>query len=101
MFFRESTGDPEAQRIHREVRAEAGEALGAILGREPGAEQLAGSADAEVLEMAATIVRAGLIGLALWWSEHPDVAREQVVAAAVNVLWVGLERAGRGEHWRP
>jgi AcrR family transcriptional regulator len=100
MFFRESTGDPEVQRLHREVRAEALGALGAILGREPGAEHLAGSADAEALEMAAAIIRAGLTGLALWWSEHPHVAREQVVAAAVNVLWVGLERVGRGEYWQ-
>jgi AcrR family transcriptional regulator len=100
MFFRESTGDAEVQRLHREVRAEALGALGAILGREPGAEHLAGSADAEALEMAAAIIRAGLTGLALWWSEHPHVAREQVVAAAVNVLWVGLERVGRGEYWQ-
>lgn len=100
MFFRESTGDPQVQRLHREVRAEALGALGAILGREPGAEHLAGSADAEALEMAAAIIRAGLTGLALWWSEHPHVAREQVVAAAVNVLWVGLERVGRGEYWQ-
>ena len=42
--------------------------------------------------MAAEIMRAGLGGLAIWWAEHPHVAREQVVASAVNVLWVGFER---------
>jgi hypothetical protein len=28
------------------------------------------------------------------------VAREQVVATAINVLWIGFERVRRGEVWR-
>ena len=101
MFFRESTGEPEAEAIHRQVRAQAQGALGAIVGREPGAERLAGSADAEALEMAAEVIRSGLAGLAVWWSEHPHVPREQIVAVAVNVLWLGFERVSRGERWEP
>jgi hypothetical protein len=31
-------------------------------------------------------VRAGLAGLVLWWIEHPDVPREQLVAAASRVV---------------
>ena len=42
--------------------------------------------------MAAEIMRAGLGGLAIWWAEHPDVPREQIVDGAVNVLWVGFEQ---------
>ena len=35
MFFTETlTGDPEIEAIHREVRAQASAALGAIVGRE-------------------------------------------------------------------
>ena len=101
MFFRETTGDPQVQAIHRQVQAEARAALGAILGHESGAENIAGSADEEALEMAAEVMRAGLTGLALWWNEHPNVPREQVVATAVNVLWIGFERVRRGERWRP
>jgi AcrR family transcriptional regulator len=100
MFFRETTGDPEVQAIHRKVQAEAQAALGAILGRERGSEHIAGSADA-ALEMAAEVIRAGLTGLAIWWSEHPHVPREQVVATALNVLWIGFERVRRGERWAP
>ena len=99
MFFHETTGDPDVQAIHREVQAQARVGLGAILGREPGGEQLAGGADPELLEMAAEVVRAGLTGLAIWWSDHPDVPRERIVATAVNTIWIGLERAGRGETW--
>jgi len=100
MYFSPATDDPEAQTIEREVRAQAAVALAVIVGAEPGAENIAG-ADMEALEMAAEIFRAGLAGLAIWWSEHPHVPREQIVTAAVNVLWIGLERLGQGAAWRP
>ena len=100
MLFHETTGDPDAIAIHREVQAQSLAALGAILGHEPGSEHIAGSADRLALEMAAEVIRAGLTGLAIWWSEHPEVPREQVVATAVNVLWIGFERVRRGEVWR-
>jgi AcrR family transcriptional regulator len=101
MFFRETSGDPEVQAVHAEVRAQAGVALGALLGAEEGADRLAGPAGAAALEMAAEVMRAGLIGLALWWQEHPEVPREQIVATAVNVLWLGFERVRAGERWTP
>ena len=97
LYYREPSGDPEAQSLHREIRAAGLAGLGGVLASEPGAERLAGAADPAALEMAAEIIRAGLIGLALWWNEHPEVPREQVVAAAVNVLWIGFERVRRGE----
>lgn len=97
MFFHETTGDPEVQAIHKQVQDQARVALGGILGREPGAEKIAGSTDPLALEMAAEVMRSGLTGLAIWWSEHPDVPREQIVATAVNTLWIGLERVQRGE----
>ena len=92
MFFRGDLGDPEAEAIHREVQSQARVALGVLLGHEPGAENLAGE-DQEGLEMAAEILRAGLTGLAIWWSDHPHVPRERIVRAVLNVVWVGLERA--------
>jgi AcrR family transcriptional regulator len=99
MFFNETTGDPEVQAIHQEVKTQGAAALGSILGREAGAEKIAGSADRESLEMAAEVIRAGLTGLAIWWSEHPNVPREQIVATAINAVWIGFERVRRGEGW--
>jgi AcrR family transcriptional regulator len=99
MFFSETTGDPEVEAIHEQVNAQAIVALGAILGQEEGAENIAGSADREALEMAAEVLRAGLTGLAIWWSAHPHVAREQIVATAINAIWIGFERVRRGETW--
>jgi AcrR family transcriptional regulator len=96
MFFTETTGEPEIEAIHREVQAQATMALGTIVGREAGAATSAGRlAD----EMAAEVMRAGLAGLAMWWSDHPDVPRGQIVATALNVLWIGLERVRQGESW--
>jgi AcrR family transcriptional regulator len=99
MFFHETTGDPEVQAIHDEVTAAGRAALGGILGREPGGENIAGRPDAESLEMAAEVIRAGLTGLAIWWNDHPDVPRERIVATAVNALWIGFERVSNGERW--
>ena len=96
MYFRDPTGVPAVQEFHGAIHAQGRAALGAILGREQGAANIAGGADAEALEMAAEVMRAGLAGLALWWSEHPHVPREQVVTTAVNVLWVGFERVRFG-----
>ena len=79
MYFRDATALPEPVRsFHLGIHAQGRVALGAILGREQGAANIAGPG-AEALEMAAEIMRAGLGGLAIWWAEHPDVPREQVV----------------------
>jgi AcrR family transcriptional regulator len=99
MFFHETTGEPEIQAIHHEVQEQARAALGAILGREEGAENIAGAADDDALIMAAEVMRAGLTGLAIWWMDHPEVPRERIVATAVNALWIGFERVQRGETW--
>jgi AcrR family transcriptional regulator len=101
MFFTETTGDPEAQAIHREVRAQNLTALGAMAGREMGGEDVADGVEQEAYEMVAEVMRAGLVGLAIWWSDHPHVPREQIVATAVNTIWIGMERVRRGEVWRP
>jgi len=98
-FFHETTGEPEIIAIHAEVRAQSTVALGAILGAEPATEGIAGCDDV-ALQMAAEVMRAGLTGLAIWWSEHPEVTREQIVATAVNAIWIGFERVSRGETWQ-
>jgi AcrR family transcriptional regulator len=96
MYFRDPTGIPAVREFHRALHEQGRTALGVILGREEGAEHIAGAADAEALEMAAEVMRAGLGGLAIWWAEHPHVPREQIVTTALNVLWVGFERVRLG-----
>jgi AcrR family transcriptional regulator len=101
LLFADTTGDPEVAARHRDVQARSRALALPFLASEPGAEGIAGSADPEAMEMAWEVFRAVLQGLALWWNEHPHVPRAQVVATAMNALWVGFERVGRGERWAP
>ena len=94
MFFRETTGDPEAVAVHRRVQAESEASLGEILSGEQHGDPVA-------LEMAAVVMRSGLTGLAIWWLDHPEIPREHIVATALNVVWIGFERVLRGERWEP
>jgi AcrR family transcriptional regulator len=100
VLFRYST-DPEIEQIHTQVAARSREAILPLFAAQPGAENVAGSVSGEGIEMVWIVLRGVLQGLAVWWSEHPEVAREQVVATAMNSLWIGFERAQAGEGWRP
>ena len=73
-------GAPALRRHHRRPRGPGPPPRGPgaqprdglpFLAREPGAERIAGSADAEAMDMAWEVFRAVLQGLALWWNEHP------------------------------
>jgi AcrR family transcriptional regulator len=101
MFFRESTGIPEVRVMHREIAAEANNALAEILGGLRGSAHLKDGGAPLAFAMASELIRGGLTELAIWWSEHPDVSREQIVATAMNTVWIGFERVSRGETWRP
>lgn len=101
MYFFETTGLPEIQAVHERIQAEARLTLAAILAGQPGGAALAGSEDPLAMEMAAETLRSALAGLAIWWTDHPDVPRARIVEVALNVGWIGLERATHGESWRP
>jgi AcrR family transcriptional regulator len=92
MLFRETTGDPAAAAVHREVLAGSRALLAPLVTAQPGGAQLPA-------EMAAELIRSALTGLALWWQDHPEVSRAEIVSTAVNVLWLGFERLGRGERY--
>jgi len=100
VLFRDGDGDPEIEPIHREVAERSREAVLRLFVAEPGAENVVATADGEGLEMVWVVLRGVLQGLAVWWSEHPLVPRERVLATAMNSLWIGFERAQRGEEWQ-
>jgi AcrR family transcriptional regulator len=87
MFFTETTGDPKIRAMHRAIQEQGLGALGALLAGDPDAGRTAAGHDAVDYEMAAEVIRAGLTGLAVWWTEHPDVPRERIVRTALSVLW--------------
>lgn len=98
VLFRYST-DPEIEAVHAEVAERSREAILPLFAAEPGAENIAGFVAGEGIEMVWVVLRGVLQGLAVWWSEHPDVPRERVVATAMNALWIGFERARAGSAW--
>ncbi len=99
MLFSDTTGDPEIRAFHREVQVASRAMAIPFLAREEGAERLAGSDDPVAMEMAWEVFRATLQGLAVWWQENPAVPRAQLVATAMNALWLGFERVRAGEVW--
>jgi AcrR family transcriptional regulator len=80
LLFQDVTGDQSLRDLQRELRRRQRAADVALL-REfgpPLAEQQ--------LEPLGEIIRSSLTGLALWWLDHPDVAREVVAAAMLRML---------------
>jgi hypothetical protein len=37
----------------------------------------------------------------MWWYDHPQVPRRQIVWTAMNGVWMGFDRVRRGEVWQP
>lgn len=101
MLFRDTTGIPEVEELHRAVALRSRNAVRPLLGREQGAQALGGGSDEESIDLAWEAVRSVLQGLAIWWFEHPHVTRERIVATAMNSLWIGFERVAAGERWTP
>lgn len=76
MYFRDSA--------HRDLQQQGDVMLAGLLKTVPGFED----ADDATLQMATEVLRTGLIGLALWWQDHPDVPRRDVVRAAMRALTI-------------
>lgn len=99
VLFRDAGADPEVAAVHTAVAGSSRDAILPLFAAERGAADLAGSIEGEGLEMAWVVLRGVLQGLAIWWTDHPDVPRERVVATAMNALWLGFERVQQGEGW--
>lgn len=97
-LFSETTGDPEADQIRARIAERSRDTVMARFAAQLGTGQLAGI-DPVGQEMAWVVLRGVLQGLAVWWVDHPQVARKRVVTTAMNALWLGLERVSAGESW--
>jgi AcrR family transcriptional regulator len=84
MIFRDTTGDPEIRAFRAEVQATARAVLAELLGAQP---EL--SVPEEELEPMAELLRSAMVGLTLWWLDHPDVPRP-VIVDLVARAWRGL-----------
>lgn len=51
------------------------------------------------LEMIAQQMLGAWRGVAIWWDDHRDVPREDLVRMIMNVGWMGIDRLSQGELW--
>ena len=86
MLFRDTTGDPDVQAFYREIQATARGAIVNLIRAEPELE-----VPDERVEPLAEFVRSAITGLALWWSDHPDVPRGLVADVTLDALLGGLQ----------
>ena len=101
MLFRESTGDAEIVEAHRQIQAGAHMVGAASLARELSMKSAYDRDEQLKIEMLAELWGSALKGLARWWYDRRDVPRAELVSAAMDTLWVGLERLRTGERWQP
>jgi AcrR family transcriptional regulator len=92
MVFRDAP--PELADFHREIRARGLGSLLPLMARE------SSGPDQASLAMATELFRSAVAGVAVWWSEHRDVPKEEAIAVIMNVLWLGFERSLKGETWQ-
>src|SRR3954468_19755817 len=90
MLFRDTTGDPVVQAFYRELQASARQANALLLATDRELDVAP-----ERVEPLAELIRAAVVGLALWWAEHPEVPRGVVVDVAVDAITGAVTAAAR------
>jgi AcrR family transcriptional regulator len=85
MLFRDSSGDDEIRAYRRRVSARAREVLVAFIASQP-----AIALPPDEVEPTAELLRSGLAGLALWWTDNPEVSKDVVVDVAVRISAAAL-----------
>jgi AcrR family transcriptional regulator len=90
--------EPEIADIREQVTRRSVQAVAVLAAQD---YEGAGDMPAEVeLEGVAVQVVGAAVSLASWWNDHPELPRAMMVNLAMQVLWVGLERARSGERLR-
>jgi AcrR family transcriptional regulator len=80
MLFRDSSGDEEIRERRVQVSLRAREVMASMIATLPGS-----TVPQEQVEATAELLTSGLAGLALWWIDHPDVAKSVPLEVAVRM----------------
>ncbi len=75
LLFRDTTGLASLEQHHQAMRAQARAVLTGLL-----TEHM--QVDAQAAPPTAEFLRAAIVGVAMWWLEHPGTPREEIVATA-------------------
>jgi hypothetical protein len=74
------TGEPEVERVQRELHALQRATQAALL------REFAPELDEAEAEPMAEVARTSLAALGLWWLDHPEAARETLVRVFVRAV---------------
>jgi Tetracyclin repressor-like, C-terminal domain len=89
VLFTAPKGEPDLLDAAKAVQTEAAARITALFAAEPGL--LPDVPDrARRLELFVEFLKQGMHGLAEWWTDHPRVARAELVDAVMDLAWVGL-----------
>ena len=94
-----NTGDPDVAEWLARLREQVGAAIVALMSEEMAAEIDRDPRLRVSIEMLAQQQIGAVQSLADWWGEHRDVPKEDVVAAVMELAWIGLDRVSQGERW--
>lgn len=94
-----NTGDPDVAAWLARLREQVGAAIVALMSEEMAAEIERDPRLRISIEMLAQQQIGAVQSLADWWGEHRDVPKEDVVAAVMELAWIGLDRISQGERW--
>jgi AcrR family transcriptional regulator len=101
MLFRDPPTDPAILSTYRRIHQQATAGIALFL-RASAPPDLVNRADADRdLEMFAEMLKMAQNGLAVWWYEHRDVPRRELVDRVLEFCWLGFERIAAGERLRP
>ena len=101
MLFRDPPTDPAILSTYRRIHQRATAGI-AIFLRTSAPEALLAAPEAERdLEMLAEMLKMAQNGLAVWWYEHREVPRRELVDRVLEFCWIGFERIAAGERIRP
>jgi AcrR family transcriptional regulator len=95
MVFRDAV-EPEVAELLRRVQQQIATAVASMIALEPRAPR---RDPGQGFEMLGQLLTGAVQSLALWWDDHPEVPREQLVDSVMNFAWLGLERLREGERW--
>ena len=100
VLFRE-TVDPESAAALDRVSAQIRALVAALIAQDPGAtprDEAHPETDRGIQQLAQMLVGA-IQSSANWWDDHREVRRDRVLETAMEFVWFGLDRLGRGERW--
>lgn len=95
MLYRDAV-EPEVAELLLGLQRQATAAVAALIAADPAAGSGDGDTDRAV-EMLAQLLSGAVQSLAIWWYDHPDVPRAELVHQVMEFCWVGLERLAAGE----